>query len=447
MHALSIAAFAALPFGVSVPLAFVASPGGDRCAAAEHLVVHEWGTFTSMQGSDGIALEGLQHEEESLPAFVYSRSKVRECPLRDRGYKGLECDVSHVTRKMETPVIYFYSPIAHRERVRVCFDHGLLSQWFPVTDLLGPPEHDRNAGPLDLSKVEKSFLEWDVDVLPHGKGADAIPSVRSGEPWSFQRLPDSNVVRTHERTAPRIGPVESEKFLFYRGLGAFALPIAARVTRAGLELSNNGKTDVQGLFVIQVENDRAAFREAPVVRARGRTSMVALPLTRDASTSRDKEGSSEGSATASSAMSIDAMVERLIPALESKLVAAGLYPEEAEAMARTWERSYFRSEGLRVLYLVPDALTNAILPLSIEPPPKSIVRVLVGRLECITPSVEADVQRALRDRRSENAELRRTATERLDRLGRFLEPHLRRAIAESDDAIVRASAEELLAGH
>ena len=45
--------------------------------------VHEWGTFTSMQGADGVALEGLSREEETLPAFVYSRTKVRDCPLRD----------------------------------------------------------------------------------------------------------------------------------------------------------------------------------------------------------------------------------------------------------------------------------------------------------------------------------------------------------------------------
>jgi len=37
-----------------------------------------------MQGADGIALEGLSREEESLPRFVYSRSKVRDCPLRDK---------------------------------------------------------------------------------------------------------------------------------------------------------------------------------------------------------------------------------------------------------------------------------------------------------------------------------------------------------------------------
>jgi hypothetical protein len=433
----SIAAVAAQLFAPSVPIALAVplalSPGGERCAAAEYLVVHEWGTFTSMQGSDGIALEGLHHEEESLPAFVYSRTEVRECPLREQGYKGLECDVERVTRKMETPVIYFYSPIAHRTRVRVWFQRGLLSQWFPVSDLLGPPELGRDDGPLDLSKVEKSFLEWDVDVLAPGRGADAIPSVRDGDPWSFQRLPDSNVVRTRARTAPRMGPVESEKFLFYRGLGTFDLPIQARVSAAGaLALSNSGKEDLRGLFVIQVENGRGAFREAPVVPAGGSAADVAPPLSSDSATG--------------AASSIDAMVERLVPALEAKLVAAGLYPKEAEAMARTWERSYFRTEGLRLLYLVPDALTQSILPLSIDPPPKSIVRVLVGRLECITPRVEAEVERALRDRGSQNAELRHAADERLERLGRFLEPHLRRAIARTQDERVRASANEILAG-
>jgi hypothetical protein len=454
MYVRSSVIAAALSVGVGGPLcllllpgkehsALLPLPGEERCAAPTDLVVHEWGTFTSMQGSDGMALEGLQHEEESLPAFVYSRSKVRECPLRDRGYKGLECEVEHVTRKMETPVIYFYSGRAHHERVRVCFNRGLLTQWFPVTDLLGPPEHDRRDGPLDMSKVDKSFLEWDVDVLPPGQAADTIPSVKAGEPWSFQRLPDSNVVRTLPRTLPRVGPVETEKFLFYRGLGTFDLPITARVQADGkLALSNSGTEDLRGLFVIQVKNGRGAFSAAPLVPAGTGAVVVPLPM----SSAAPAIDTPSVDAPSIDTPSIDAMVETIIPALEAKLVAAGLYPKEAEAMARTWERSYFRSEGLRVLYVVPERLTNAILPLAIEPAPKSIVRVLVGRLECITPAVEAEVQQALRDRGSENEAVRRAAGERLERLGRFLEPHLRRVIASTQDERVRASAKEFLAG-
>lgn len=392
----------------------------------EGLVVHEWGTFTSMQGSDGIALEGLQHEEEALPAFVYSRSEVRACPLRNRGYKGLECDVVHVTRKMETPVIYFYARQATPARVRVEFERGLLTQWFPVSDLLGPPELGPEAGPLDLGTVEKSFLEWDIEVLPPGTAGDALPAVGAGDPWGFQRLPDANLLRTSPRVAPRIGPVETEKFLFYRGLGTFELPLRARTLPGSeLVLENDGDDDLVHLFVVHVQNGRGAFSYAERVPAHG-TLEIARP-------------------DASDAPSVGAMVERLIPALEEKLVAAGLYPKEATAMARTWERSYFHTEGLRVLYVVPRALTDRILPLEITPAPSSLVRVLVGRLECLTPEREAAVEQALRDLRAKDPELRRLAQERLDRLGRFLEPHLRRAMASGDE-VVRESARVLLAG-
>lgn len=409
--------------------------GGERCRLAEAaaaaapesgFTAHEWGTFTSVEGSDGIALEGLQHEEEGLPSFVYSRSKVRACPLRDRGYKGLEVDVSHVTRKMETPVIYFHSKTPQRVRVRVCFQKGLLSQWFPVTDLLGPPEKSADAGPLDVSTVEKSFLEWEVDVLSPGDGLDALPSVDKGSPWAWQRSPASNLVRTVARKSPRAGPVETERFLFYRGVGSFDLPLHSR-TSAGsrVHLVNDGKEDVTSLFVLHVENGRGEFSAVDGLPA-GRELDVARPLSPDAP-------------------SVDDMVKALVPALVSKLEARGLFRDEAEAMAHTWEKSYFRTDGLRVLYVVPDGITRAILPLDMKPEPSSLVRVLVGRLECIAPEKEAEVRHALLDRRSGDPVQRAAAEECLARLGRFLEPHLRRAISSSTDAHVVASAEELLA--
>jgi len=409
--------------------------GGERCRLAEAATAaapasgfsaHEWGTFTSVEGSDGISLEGLQHEEEGLPSFVYSRSKVRACPLRDRGYKGLEVDVSHVTRKMETPVIYFHSKTPQRVRVRVCFQKGLLSQWFPVTDLLGPPEKSADSSPLDVSTIDKSFLEWEVDVLSPGDGLDALPSVEKGSPWACQRSPASNLVRTVPRKSPRAGPVETERFLFYRGVGSFDLPLHAR-TEAGsrIHLANDGKEAIPSLFVLHVENGRGQFRFVDGIAA-GAAADVERPLSADAP-------------------SVDDMIRELVPALVSKLVDRGLFRDEAEAMARTWERSYFRTDGLRVLYVVPDATTRAILPLAIDPPPTSLVRVLVGRLECIGPEKEAEVRGALLERLSKDPFERSMAENRLSSLGRFLEPHLRRAIAASADERVVRSAKEMLA--
>ncbi len=114
-------------------------------------------------------------------------------------------------------------------------------------------------------------------------------------------------------------------------------------------------------------------------------------------------------------------------------------------MVRTWERSYFRTEGLRALYVLPRKATDAILPISIEPAPRSLVRVLVGRLECVTPEDEETVAWALANRRSEAPETRRKAEEKLARYGRFLEPHVRRALELAKDDAVRRGAREVLA--
>jgi hypothetical protein len=407
--------------------AAVALPRSPRAEdPAPSYVAHEWGTFTSMQGSDGITLEGLHHEEESLPGFVYSRTEIRECPLREFGYKGLETPVDNVTEKMETPVIYFYADAPVHVRTRVCFNRGLLSQWYPVSDKLGPPERSVEAGPLDMATVDKSYLEWDFDVLSKGDGLDQIPPVAGDDPWAFARIPDSNVIRTSGRKHPRLGPSEAEKFIFYRGLGRFTLPIAARTeTGYRVTLTNSGGEPIRHLFAVHVDRGVGRFAYVPEAPAGRETAIDALGLEK--------------------AAPVGDMVARLMPALKSKLVAEGLYEAEAEAMVRTWERSYFHTEGLRILYILPPKAVDAVLPIAFDPAPRELVRVLVGRLECITPEVEAEVEGALRDCRSADDAARQSAQARLDRLGRFLEPHVRRVLSFTTDPAVRKHGEEILA--
>ena len=62
--------------GVSLLLAGAAfGVGAAPTERGSDLVVHEWGTFLAMQGSDGVTLDGMYHEEHALPAFVHSRSR------------------------------------------------------------------------------------------------------------------------------------------------------------------------------------------------------------------------------------------------------------------------------------------------------------------------------------------------------------------------------------
>jgi hypothetical protein len=70
--------------------------------------------------------------------------------------------------------------------------------------------------------------------------------------------------------------------------------------------------------------------------------------------------------------------------LQCALVADGLFSDEAQGLLNTWEVSYFKSPGLRVFFLVPREWTDYYLPLETSLP-ADINRVMVGRIELITP--------------------------------------------------------------
>src|SRR5262245_23544097 len=120
-------------------------------------VLHEWGTFTTLAGSDGVLLEGLTYDDHQLPDFVYQRA------TSPAGFAGVRC-------KMETPVLYFYSDRARELRVKVGFQQGLLTQWYPQVRELQPP-----AG-KDAQPLRGGLLDWGkIQVLAPGEGLERLP--------------------------------------------------------------------------------------------------------------------------------------------------------------------------------------------------------------------------------------------------------------------------------
>src|SRR5262249_18618883 len=101
-------------------------PDGPRTPDPGPLIVHEWGTFLSVQESDGGALGGMTDSEEHLPGFV----RERKLDGRPRW---------SIFGKMETPVTYFYVDQPRTVRVRVDMPRGLLTHWYPAVDAFGPP--------------------------------------------------------------------------------------------------------------------------------------------------------------------------------------------------------------------------------------------------------------------------------------------------------------------
>src|SRR5438270_567562 len=70
-------------------------------------VAHEWGTFTSFQGSDGVLLNWRPLQTSRLPDFVYNWQNAGFNRQARNAYAFGKASMLTLQR-METPVIYFY---------------------------------------------------------------------------------------------------------------------------------------------------------------------------------------------------------------------------------------------------------------------------------------------------------------------------------------------------
>jgi hypothetical protein len=431
--------------------AATALPLPDRWDGATR-TVHEWGTFTSVQGSDGVVLDGLRHDDRDLPPFVHDL--------------GHHLALSGVSPKMETPVVYLYSPTKWKTHVRVQFPHGLLTQWYPAASSANLAEEwvgfrpDWKKELAAAPRLEKGFLSWgdmgELTVLPRGVDPD-LPAVRDGDPWLFARDVDANVLevgnakqaieeharakKEYDRYADGSCVRQRERFLFYRGLGDFALPLQARgaraqrtgdVARLSMRLENSDPdSPLAGVFLVYVDGDRAGFRALDDVHDALDLSPVDVPLRPVADVTKD-----------------------LVDRVAARLAETPLYTDEALSMARTWAHAWFGDPGLRVLYVLPRALVDRELPLDVgagwvwskdgrdvdvAQSNPVVERVFVGRLEILTREQEqallATVERSVRGTEEERA----AAEEELSRHGRFLAPCLRRLLALTADPELLAS--------
>lgn len=113
-------------------------------------------------------------------------------------------------------------------------------------------------------------------------------------------------------------------------------------------------------------------------------------------------------------------------------------------MVNTWRSSYFGTDGVRVLFVLPQSWTDASIPLRITPQPKSITRVMVGRLELLTPQRERLAEAAVGRLASPDPAARLEAFRTLEAQGRYVEPIVRRLLASSKDEAVRTLCRRLL---
>jgi hypothetical protein len=330
------------------------------------LTVHEWGTFTSVAGVNGDAVAWRTYGGPSdLPCFVD----------RFGGFKGgLFGSV-----RMETPVLYFYGSRDLTADVKVLFPMGTLTEWYPKA----------------TTSRSYNSIEWrDVKISPNA--VMELP-VESG-------LSHYYAARETDAVPLQVGP-QKEKFLFYRGVGTFPLPIAGRVTDDGkIVVTRIGADPVSGVILFENRGGIRRYQLAGELQNEVKFDSKSL------------QNNWAG----------------LLMEMEKILIDQGLYQKEARAMIETWRDSWFE-DGTRLFYIVPKRAVDSILPLEIQPAPSQISRVFVGRMEIITPDIQDEVKQAV----AKNDRMT------LQKYGRFLEPIAKRAGLKSPllDSIYSSAAQ------
>jgi len=356
-----------------IPAGCLILRAADNNALQTPYTVHEWGTFTSIAGVNGKALEWQPFGGPSdLPCFVH------------RFQVGFKANLAGKVR-METPVIYFYSPHAMTASVRVTFPNGYITEWYPranqvarhlgsgsVFDYPNPLKQDPHT--REPRSGEPDSIEWpQVKIDP-----------QTPPKYPFQFEASHYYAARSTDAVPLAAGGETEKFLFYRGVGEFQPPIAVEsVAEDRLCIRNLARNALPDVIVFQNSRGKINYR-----------SLGAL----------NGEVTSEIPKT-------DADLAALKVDLEKILTVQGLFPREAQAMVETWGDSWFE-EGARVFYILPASEIDSILPLQIEPRPDRIARVFVGRVEVITPETRNIITSAIEhgDRKT------------LEKYGRFLQP-------------------------
>jgi hypothetical protein len=311
------------------------------------LTAHEWGTFTSIAGPDGQAMNWLPLTGSTLlPSFVEH--------FRNVNFKG----GLRGTVRMETPVLYFYSPSETTLFVNVSFSQGLITEWYPHADSVNPALTNKILSVYDAKS--HGAITWNsVHVDP--RAANDFPTDNSENHYYAARQTSSTPLELFTPSG-----AQREKFLFYRGVAAFPPPIAATLTSDNtVKLQNDSTNPTPNAILFERRGAKIGYR-------------VLGPLQDQASLPPP---------------TLDGSLDSLSTDLEGILITQGLFPDEAHAMLETWKDSWFE-EGSRLIYIVPRPFIDSVLPLQINPAPANTVRVFVGRIELITPATQQAVESA-----------------------------------------------------
>jgi hypothetical protein len=379
---------------------------GKRDAAARNrgLLMHEWGAMSYSQGIDRGGFDSHREEAGDLPEFVQVWSELAKKSVRPLDIPG-----AIIVRK---PIVYFYTDKKQTVSFSVACPHGMFTQWYPKAWRINPDpaSAEPNTSPDSMTGSTGLLIWKNFDLVPGP--APALPPVpEAAWWWPICRDTDSTPIHAD-------GVVE--KFLFYRGQVADVPPVIkveGGEHRKYTLINTRRSEPVQHLLLVNIEGTRAMAKYIVSVGA-GQKIDVDLAMPTDTEAVAD-------------------FAPRMRQNLAESLEEAGLFPREAAGMARIWQKDWFETQGVRVIYLNPPAATVSLMPQKIDPEPVESVRTYLVAVECLTDSIENVINDMIGKLGDGKYAVREAAQRQLVLLGKKAEPALRATLEKTDDEEVR----------
>lgn len=336
---------------------------GSKLTYSQSLEVHEWGTFTVAQNDQGETLVGVNTDDEPLPPFVYKKyfgiNKNEEKQISGFG-KSLPRYINRKMRmRLETPVVYFYPKENMTGKdfdFQAEFINGVISEVYPKTFDI-QKEGPKLESPLSQA-VWKNITITDSKNFP----------ITENPVWLEPRKVKAKSIQVGE---------ETEKYLFYRGLGENDIPLHVVTNRDSKKIEifseekkslvDDPKYSIENLWYVNVDfQGKIVYKKLNgfTVDSNLRTKKI------DFSSEFTKDEKNND-------------YQSLFSSMKDALVKEGLFVEEAVAMLKTWEHAYFKQPGSRIFYMVPRVWVDKNLPIKVSVDSK-IERAMIGRIEIIS---------------------------------------------------------------
>lgn len=320
---------------------------------------------------------------------------------------------------VDKPILYVYSKEQINMDVKAIVPKGMITQWWPAG------ENNLTLLSDGINTTSKGKINWkNIKVLPYGEKTYLKKTNIKHQPWWHLARETDSCILQNKYVNLKNNNIENqnEKFLFYRGQGRYTKPIKVKLSDNENKLEiikQKGKKshNLSDLLVIKIKNGKALGHKINMKNV----DKVNVDLTM----------------TEANYYSVKHFKNKYKAIFKQMVYEDGLYEKEAEGMAEIWHETYFATDGIRVIYLLPKNTIDELIPLDIKYYKKdnksktklaNVERTIAVRLELMNKYNEKYVKQLIHQLKNGNKQVKNLAKKQLLNLDRFHMAILRREL-------------------